>query len=330
VTITIQERRFQFLRTLIDRRLATLERRWASPDLTDACRYVLNGGGKRIRGGIVLLACEAAGRPARRALDAAVAVEVMHNFTLVHDDIMDHARTRRGRPSVHARWNVNTALLVGDVLLGQSYESLLRSPPSPRITALLTRALLEVCEGQALDLEFETRDDVTSREYFRMIEKKTARLISLSAELGAVIGGGSLRTIAALRSYGLHLGRAFQIQDDLLDVVADERRFGKVIGGDILERKKTFLLLTALQRMRDTDRRALMRLLSAPRRRGADGRRIVRAVTALYTRYGVLDAARQRIRRESRRAAAALDELQDGRATGMLRWLAGVLVHRVT
>jgi geranylgeranyl diphosphate synthase, type II len=304
-------------------------RRWASPALTEACRYVLNGGGKRVRGVIVLLACEAAGRPARHALDAAAAVEIMHNFTLVHDDIMDHARTRRGRPSVHARWDVNTALLVGDVLLGLSYESLLRTDPPPRATGLLTRGLLEVCEGQALDMEFESRDDVTIRQYFHMIEKKTARLISLSAELGAVIGGGSPRCVSALRRYGLHLGRAFQIQDDLLDVVADQRQFGKTIGGDILERKKTFLLLTALERLRGAERRQLDRLLAAPRRRGAEGRKIVQKVTALYAACDVPEAARRRIVQESSRARAALDTLPDGRATGMLRWLAGVLVHRV-
>jgi geranylgeranyl diphosphate synthase type II len=329
VPTTLHERRFQNLRASIDRRVAAMGRRWTSPGLTDACRYVLNGGGKRIRGAIVLLSCEAAGGRARRALDAAAAVEILHNFTLVHDDIMDHARTRRGRPSVHARWNVNTALLVGDVLLGLSYESLLRSEPPARTAGLLTQGLLEVCEGQALDLDFESRDDVTLREYFRMIEKKTARLISLSAELGAGIGGGSPRSVHALRTYGLHLGRAFQIQDDLLDVVADQRQFGKSIGGDILERKKTFLLLTALERVRGADRRKLTRLLAAPRRRGAAGRKIVEAVTGLYTAYDVPGTARRRIARESGRAIAALDALPDGQATGMLRWLAGALVHRV-
>ena len=304
-------------------------RRWTSPDLTEACRYVLTGGGKRIRGVIVLLACEAAGSHARRAIDAAAAVEVMHNFSLVHDDIMDHAQTRRGRPSVHARWNVNTALLVGDVLLGLSYVSLARSQPHARVTALLTQALLEVCEGQALDLDFESRNNVTLPEYIHMIEKKTARLLSLSAELGAVIGGGSSRTTRALRRYGLHLGRAFQIQDDLLDVVADQKQFGKVIGGDILERKKTFLLLTALQHIRGADRTRLLRLMAAPRGDTRRDRRIVKAVADLYFAYGVPEAARRHIARESARAMAALDQLPGGRPADMLRWLAGVLVHRV-
>jgi geranylgeranyl diphosphate synthase, type II len=326
--MTSDERRFQVLRTAVDRRLATLGRRWASPDLTDSCRYVLNGGGKRIRGVIVLLGCEAAGGTVRRALDAAAAVEVMHNFTLVHDDIMDHALTRRGRPTVHTRWDLNTALLAGDVLLGLSYESLLKTKPGPGVVGLLTRGLLEVCEGQALDMEFAARDGVSLRQYFQMIEKKTARLISLSAELGGTMAGAPERSTAALRMFGFHLGRAFQIQDDLLDVTADERAFGKVIGGDILERKKTFLLLTAEARLRGRDRALLRSLMLAPERGGSEGRRIVGEVTALYHRYGVLDSARAGITRESRRAALALDALPASRASRMLRWLAAALVHR--
>lgn len=330
MTTSAPERRYHALRSRIDRRVATLGRRWASPDLTDACRYVLGGGGKRIRGTIVVLACEAVGGTSHRALDAAAAVEVMHNFTLVHDDIMDHAETRRGRPSVHARWNLNTALLVGDVLLGLSYHSISRSTTDPQITVLLTRGVLEVCEGQALDLEFEQRTDVTLRDYFRMIGKKTARLISLSAELGARIGGGSPRAVRSLRTYGLHLGRAFQIQDDLLDVVADQKQFGKTIGGDIVERKKTFLLLTALQRAQGKDRLTLKRLLRGGAQRGRTDRRIVDTVTDIYRRYGVLDTARTRIATESARAVAALDGLPAPGPTGMLRWLADALIHRLS
>ena len=246
--MSIHARRHNARRLLVERRLRALLHRSHPRDLREGCRYVLAAGGKRVRSVLVLLAAEAVGGSARAAADAGAAVELLHNFTLVHDDVMDHADTRRGRPTVHRRWDLNTALLVGDVLLGLGYDRLLRTR-SPRIASILrvyTEGLLEVCEGQALDLEFERRDDVRPGEYFRMIEMKTARLIAMSAELGGLIGGGTAREVAALRTFGFRLGRAFQLQDDLLDVVAEEEAFGKVIGGDILEGKKTYLFTIAL------------------------------------------------------------------------------------
>lgn len=321
------ERRFASLRRRIDRRVAGLSCTWAAPELSAACRHVLEGGGKRIRGALVLLGCEAVGGDPRRALGAAAAVEAMHNFTLVHDDIMDHAATRRGRPTVHTRWNLNTALLAGDVLLGLSFNTIARSARDARALDLFTRGVLEVCEGQALDIAFERRQDVTVREYFGMIELKTARLLALSAELGGLIGGGSARERALLRRFGLHLGRAFQVQDDLLDVIADRQRFGKRIGGDIVERKRTFLLINALERARGADRLRLRRLLAAPPAPSA-ARGTIRAVTEIYRRSGAIEAARRQIARDSRRATTALDRLPVNPGTRMLRWLAGVLVHR--
>jgi geranylgeranyl diphosphate synthase type II len=255
----------------------------------------------------------------------------MHNFTLVHDDIMDEAPSRRGRPSVHARWDLNNALLVGDVLLGLAYRSLLKTRTNriQRITDLFTTALLEVCEGQALDVEFEHRDDVNLHDYIGMIGKKTGGLISMSTELGALIGSGTTRQVNALRAFGRHLGMAFQIQDDLLDVVAEEKKLGKAIGGDIVVGKKTFLLLTALERASGKDRAILKAIMK--RRAPADARRhIVDTVTAIYRRYGVIEESVHHIQRSTDNATAALEELPENGATAMLRWFSELLVKRVS
>lgn len=327
------EERYGALRRMIDRRTLALAQRGKPADLNEACRYVLSGGGKRVRAVLVLLSCEAVGGRITRALDAGVAVETMHNFTLVHDDIMDHASSRRGRPTVHTRWNLNTALLVGDSLMGLAYMSL--SHAAMRVHAplveLLTQGLLEICEGQALDLEFEGRNDVTVQEYFTMIEKKTGRLLSVSAEIGGLIGGGTPRQTRALRNFGMYLGRAFQLQDDVLDVIADQARFGKPIGGDIIAGKKTFLLLKARESTRGKDRALIARMLAnhgtvPPSQRA----RVIAEVTALYQRYGIIAEAKRQIRRNTTLAVAALAALPRNRATDMLQWLSEALVHRIS
>jgi geranylgeranyl diphosphate synthase type II len=338
------QRRYEHLRRMVDRRLHALVRRGEPRDIRDACRYVLSGGGKRVRAVLVLLSCEAAGGRSQSALDAAAAIEVLHNFTLVHDDVMDNSRERRGRPTVHVRWDLNTALLTGDVLLGVAYRTLLRDRVHlvERIAHLFTRGLLEVCEGQALDLAFEQRSDVAIPDYFRMIEKKTAALLSTATEIGSLIGGGSFRVQAALGRYGHYLGRAFQLQDDLLDVVADPRNFGKPVGGDIVERKKTFLLLTAADRAKGKDRDVLRRLLKAgsvtarvvpgwsPQTRGASQRdRLIATVTAIYKRYGILDEARKEIARNTARALHALSVLPPSPSREMLRRFADMLLNRI-
>lgn len=331
--MNISQRRYDTLRRMVERRLALSVKRNQPRDLAEACRYVLSAGGKRVRSVLVLLSCEAVGGKAADALDAAVAVELLHNFTLVHDDIMDNAPTRRGQATVHTRWDVNHALLVGDVLLGLSYRQLLctRMPHLDRALRVFTEGFIDVCEGQALDVEFERRSDVTVPEYFRMIEKKTGRLISTSTELGAIIGQGKERHIAALRRFGALLGRAFQLQDDLLDVVANEENFGKVIGGDILEGKKTFLLLKALERATGNQRKTLMHVMnrkSAPRPPRPVQKDEVQAVTAIYASTGALDSARQRIRRDTEHALEALSALPETSARAALAWLAQMLVKR--
>lgn len=316
---------------MVDRKLAGMIRVTDPRALNEACAFVLQSGGKRIRSTLVMLACEAVGGSARQALEAGSAIEIMHNFTLVHDDIMDNATTRRGQPTVHIRWDLSNALLAGDTLLGLAYHTLQRTR-SKRTTTLLdlfTQGLLEVCQGQGLDHEFERQLDITVSNYFRMIRKKTGRLISLATEMGGVIGGASPRQRAALRTFGSHLGRAFQLQDDLLDVVADKQEFGKTIGGDIAEGKRTYLLLTAAERAQGAERDVITGVLQHGAR-GTDGPdpHTIAAVTAIYERTGVLRDARTLIERDTRAALRALDRLSRNRGTAMLRWLSNTLLHR--
>jgi geranylgeranyl diphosphate synthase type II len=231
---------------------------------------------------------------------------------------------------VHVRWDLNNALLVGDVLLGLAYRELLktRHPRLSRLASLFTTGLIEVCEGQALDLAFERRTAVRASDYFRMIEKKTGRLVSLATEMGASLGGGTPSQISALRNFGYYLGRAFQLQDDLLDVIARESEFGKVRGGDIMEGKKTYLLLAAARRARGRDRRLVNTVLREGGRAAGPRRSVVPAMTALYRRYGVIHAAERLIRQNTDRAAGALASLPPSRAGATLAWLAHALAHR--
>ncbi len=325
------ERRYTALKARIDTRLRQLVRTRTPKDVNEACRYVLHARGKRIRAALVLLSCEAVGGKAGNALDASVAIEIMHNFTLVHDDIMDNAASRRGRPTVHTKWNVNNALLAGDILLGVAYKEILntRTPLLAEILQVFTKGLLDVCEGQALDLEFETRSDVTLADYFQMIEKKTGRLLSTSTTLGGLIGGGTPKQVEALRKFGHYLGRAFQLQDDLLDVVASEKDFGKTIGGDIIEGKRTFLLLKALESAKGKERTVLMNVMNRKQRGTPQSTtKEVRCVTEIYTSTGAIAAARSRVRHDTVRAGRALEVLPDSQGRQTLLWLSQMLLDR--
>jgi geranylgeranyl diphosphate synthase, type II len=325
------------LRGKVDARLAPLAGSGEPRDLRDACRYVLTSGGKRLRAVLVMLSSEAAGGTARQALPAACAVEIMHNFTLVHDDVMDHAAARRGAPTVHVKWDLNTAILGGDTLLAIAYEQLLQTEHHDcrLLVRLFTRGVYDVCEGQAMDLAFEKRHDVSVAEYFAMIARKTGRLISTSTELGGHIGGGSPHTVRALKTFGAQLGRAFQLQDDLLDVIGDEKQFGKTIGGDIIEGKRTYLLLTAFARSRGSSRKLLQRVLqrksaSARILSPAERRDLVSKVRSTYEMLGVIADTTHSIASSTQRALRALDGIPASPARETLRWLALSLIHRAS
>ena len=289
-------------------------------------KYVLSGGGKRIRPVLVLAACEAVGGRPEQAVHAGAAIEMLHNFTLVHDDIMDNADARRGRKTVHRKWDVNVAILTGDELLARAYRILLQteSPRIREISRVFTDGVVEVCEGQAYDKEFEEQPRVTVEDYLLMINKKTGKLVAVSTEIGGLIGDGTDAELGALRLYGEYVGRAFQIQDDLLDIMGDERTFGKKIGGDLREGKKTFLLLEGWRRTRGADRELLRRVVE--KRKISDEH--VKRIRRVYQSCGALEAAKDRITGDIRRAKATLDALRPGEGKSMLLWLTDMLLHR--
>jgi len=299
----------------------------SKPDtLYKPVRYVLAGGGKRIRPLLVMLSCEAVGGSAKESLHAGAAMEILHNFTLVHDDIMDNADARRGRSTVHTRWDTNVAILSGDALLALAYRALLRtiSPRIQEISKVFTEGVVIVCEGQAFDKEFESRKRVRVEDYLLMIQKKTAAMVSVSTQIGGLIGNAKEGELAALKNYGEMVGRAFQIQDDLLDVVADEKKFGKTIGGDLVEGKKTFLLLEALKRAKGKDKAKLLGVM----RNGGIARKDIGQFRRIYEHTGAIDVARKQVEHDIRSAREQLIELRDSDARSMLGWLAEMLMHR--
>lgn len=233
-------------------------------DLYDPFRYLLSIGGKRIRPILTLLGAELFGMPKEQAISQALSVEVFHNFTLVHDDIMDNAPLRRNMPTVHEKWNNNVAVLSGDVMLIKAYQILCKAEPTllPEILELFNNTAIEVCEGQQLDMDFEVREDVSIAEYIEMIRLKTSVLLGAALNLGAIVAGASKEDKKLLFSFGQNIGIAFQIQDDILDLYADPEKFGKQVGGDVISNKKTILHLTAVSNSTKEQREILKQLQS--------------------------------------------------------------------
>lgn len=299
------------------------------PSLYDPIRYVLSGGGKRIRPVVLLLTAEAFGGAdaRRRALSAALAAEVFHNFTLVHDDIMDHADTRRGRPAVHIKWSEASAILSGDLMMGIA-NNLLATTQSDRpadANTLYHRMVTRLCEGQALDLAFETTSDVSVEQYLDMIDKKTGALLELCLELGGLVGGADDAACAALRTAGHALGRAFQIQDDLLDLTADHADWGKTIGGDLMEGKKTFLLLRTLERAEGQDREWFARALF-----GGIPQAEIEEARVRMKDLGVIDETREAVAAYAQQGVDGLSVLPASHAADAVLALASGLAGRST
>lgn len=258
--------------------------------LYDPVRYTLGLGGKRIRPRLCLLACGLVGGETEQAKDAAIAIEMMHNFTLIHDDIMDNAETRRGKPSVFKKWDSSTAILSGDVLFTLSLEQLAYYQTkhfAPYLYGLLMNEFLKatrvVCDGQANDMDFQTREFVSLDDYLGMISQKTARLLSASLKMGGMIGGGTPQQIQALYEIGFSAGIAFQIQDDLLDAFGNPETFGKKVGGDIKEGKKTYLSILALELASNQEKSFLISILD---QKNANDEQI-EMVKSIYRKYEI-------------------------------------------
>ena len=231
-------------------------------NLYDPITYILGLGGKKIRPLLTLMIADSFGEDYVKAMDAALAVEVFHNFTLIHDDIMDDAPLRRGNATVHEKWDVNTGILSGDAMMIMAYQCFDKYEPKTfkQLMLLFSKTALEVCEGQQLDVDFETRNDVTIEEYIKMISLKTSVLIACAMQFGAIIANADSENARKVYEFGLNLGIAFQLQDDYLDTFGNPETFGKQVGGDIIENKKTFLYLTALMNAENSDKLILKEL----------------------------------------------------------------------
>ncbi len=316
----------QILQT-IERSLAAIEYPTGPDRLYAPISYAIALGGKRLRPMLLMLTARIFSSRTEEALTAATAVEMFHNFTLLHDDIMDNAALRRGQSSVHARWGQNVAILSGDAMLIKAYGILAQLPAEPlaRVMPRFNRMAIEVCEGQQYDMDFEERDGVSVEEYIRMIELKTSALLAGATEIGAMIGGASAEDCERLNRFAIELGIAFQLQDDLLDSYGDVR-LGKPIGGDILEGKKTFLMITALGRATVQQRE---QLVAVPKDAALTDREKIARVRTIYDALEVPRLTDERIARHFEQALAVLDTLSvQGEATDRLRSYARSLMGR--
>lgn len=314
-------------RKIIESKLSKIFDKRKPRSLYEPSAYLLKSGGKRLRPLLVLLSAKAAGGKFSDAYNAALAVELLHNFTLVHDDIMDNADKRRGRATLHKKYDLNTAILAGDSLLSIAYEYLLKdcNANCKQILEAFTNGLIEVCEGQSLDKEFETRNNVVLDDYLLMIKKKTAAMSEMCCLVGALIGKGSKSDIHALQWFGKNIGLAFQIQDDLLDIVADESKFGKVIGGDLIEGKKTYMFIKAFEVAKGEDKRKLFEVIL---NKGIKKHQ-VEEYTQLYKKLGVLDEAKKSIQRYTESAISNLNSLKSSEDIELFKWIAYSLIERI-
>lgn len=284
-------RTFEEICRTIEEALARLTFDQPPRSLFDPITYILSLGGKRIRPALALMACDLFGGKNEDVLQPALGLEVFHNFTLLHDDLMDEADRRRDKPTVHKLWNPNVAILSGDAMLICAYQ-LVAKANDKAILELFSRTALEICAGQQYDMEFESRSDVTEEEYLEMIRLKTAVLLACALKVGAMIGGASAADADALYDYGIHIGLAFQLQDDLLDVYGDPKTFGKNIGGDILCNKKTFLLISALSAASEEQRQVMEDWMA---RKTYDAQEKIAAFTNLYDDLSIRDLTERRI-----------------------------------
>ncbi|MBS1523018.1 MAG: polyprenyl synthetase family protein [Bacteroidetes bacterium] len=296
------------LQTIISKEVEKLTFPGYPAELYEPIKYILSLGGKRMRPALLLMACDFFGGDVNKAISPALAIEVFHNFTLMHDDIMDNAPLRRGKTTVHEKWNKNVGILSGDVMLIEGYklmmnvdEHLLRP-----ILNIFNETAVGVCEGQQLDMEFETRNDVNIDEYITMIRLKTAVVLGGALKIGALVGGADEKDAVLLHAFGEQLGVAFQLQDDILDVYGDPEKFGKQVGGDIISNKKTYLLLKALELANSAQKTELKQWLSAS---PSDPKEKVAAVTEIYNQLQIRRYAEEAMQAYADKAFSALDAI---------------------
>jgi len=278
-------------------------------NLYEPIAYILSLGGKRMRPVLTLMAAEIFNVSCEKAISAATAVEVFHNFSLIHDDIMDDAPLRRGNLTVHEKWDVNTGILSGDAMLILAYQFFESYEPVifQQLAKLFSKTALEVCEGQQYDVDFETRDDVTIPEYLKMIEYKTAVLVGAAMKMGAIVAETSKENANLIYDFGLNLGIAFQLQDDYLDAFGDPETFGKQVGGDIIENKKTYLYLKALEFSKADDKEQLLHLFSI---QPTDNTNKIASVKEIFVSSGAANATQDTIKDYTLKAFDTLEKME--------------------
>ncbi len=297
------------LQDLINKEIAEKQYPNKPLELYEPIRYLMALGGKRMRPALLLMACDLFDGSVIEALKPAVGVEVFHNFTLMHDDIMDKAPLRRGSSTVHEKWNESIAILSGDVMLVNAYQLMMTVDNSilREVLTIFSETAAGVCEGQQIDMNFESMQEVGVSEYLEMIRLKTAVLLAGSMKIGALIGKAEPEHAEAIYKFGENMGLAFQLQDDILDVYGDPEKFGKQVGGDIIANKKTFLLIKALELAEDLDKEELTYWLTEET---TDPVSKVNSVTDIYNRLGVRQLAEQQMNSFAEKALSALEKIE--------------------
>ena len=313
---------------LISRHFDSIKYQKEPNNLYEPIRYILSLGGKRLRPVLTLMATEVFDVDCQKALAAATAVEVFHNFSLIHDDIMDDAPLRRGNETVHEKWNINTGILSGDAMLILAYQYFEVYEPKifQELAKLFSKTALEVCEGQQYDVDFETRDDVTIPEYLKMIEYKTAVLVAAAMQMGAIVAETTKENKNLIYDFGLNLGLAFQLQDDYLDAFGNPETFGKQVGGDIIENKKTYLYLKAMEFASVNEKEQLLHLFSFQSSNNTDK---INSVKGIFNQTGATAATQKAIENYTFKALETLAKMNIGNdKKAILKALAENLMSR--
>lgn len=299
-------------------------------NLYEPIHYILSLGGKKIRPVLTLMAANLFSGDYKKALPAAYAIEMFHNFTLVHDDIMDDAPLRRGKQTVHEKWNINSGILSGDAMLILAYQYFENYPPLvfQKLAKLFSKTALEVCDGQQLDVDFETRNDVSIEEYIKMISLKTSVLIGAALKMGAIVSESSEKDAEILYAFGLNLGVAFQLQDDYLDTYGNPTTFGKQVGGDIIENKKTYLYLKALELSSAEDANLLNKLYQS---KLDENEEKIKLVKQIFDKYEIPTYIKKQIADYSQKSFSVLDNINisENAKNGLLQFGKALMTRNV-
>jgi geranylgeranyl diphosphate synthase type II len=310
---------------LIEKEIASFSFPSNPLNLYDPLRYFMTLGGKRMRPMLTLMSAKLFHKTVEESMSAALAVELFHNFSLIHDDIMDAAPLRRAKETVHEKWTTNIAILSGDVLFVKAYEEICKNPTHliPELLNVFKRTAVEVCEGQQMDMDFETRTDVSSEEYIEMIRLKTSVLLGCALEMGAIIGETSFENRKALYNFGVHLGIAFQIQDDLLDLYGNPEKVGKQVGGDVLANKKTLLSILAKSNASDDQ----LVILQSLQNEQNQTEKLTQTIS-IFESLNVQEKCKNEMSKHYSRAMDALKSISENVAYDELEELAEFLFHR--